>query len=101
MNSPAQRRALVTGGSGDLGSAICARLAADGLHVIVHANANRARADEVVAAIQHEGGSAESVAFDVADGDATRAAIEACCRTARSRSWSTTPASTTTRRWPA
>ena len=71
-----QRRALVTGGSGDLGSAICTQLAADGLHVIVHANANQARADEVVAAIQHAGGSAEAVAFDVVDGDAARAAIE-------------------------
>ncbi|MHB8913265.1 MAG: 3-oxoacyl-ACP reductase FabG [Lysobacter sp.] len=77
MNTPhAQRRALVTGGSGDLGSAICARLAADGLHVIVHANANLVRADEVVAAIHHDGGSAEAVAFDVVDGDAARAAIE-------------------------
>ena len=77
MNTPhPQRRALVTGGSGDLGSAICARLAADGLHVIVHANANLARADEVVAAIQHDGGSAEAIAFDVVDGDASRAAIE-------------------------
>ena len=71
-----QRRALVTGGSGDLGSAICTQLAADGLHVIVHANANLARADEVVAAIHHDGGSAESVAFDVVDGDAARTAIE-------------------------
>ncbi|GAB2627365.1 3-oxoacyl-ACP reductase FabG [Novilysobacter erysipheiresistens] len=71
------RRALVTGGSGDLGSAICMQLATDGLHVIVHANANRARADAVVAAIHHVGGSAEAVAFDVADGDASRAAIEA------------------------
>ncbi|KGM54918.1 3-ketoacyl-ACP reductase [Lysobacter arseniciresistens ZS79] len=78
MTSPsAQRRALVTGGSGDLGGAICRRLAADGLHVIVHANANLARAQEVVAAIHHEGGSAEAVAFDVADGEATAAAIEA------------------------
>ena len=73
----ALRRALVTGGSGDLGSAICARLAADGLHVIVHANDNRARADAVVAAIHHDGGSAEVVAFDVVDGDAARTAIEA------------------------
>ena len=38
-----QRRALVTGGSGDIGGAICRQLADDGLHVIVHANANRAR----------------------------------------------------------
>ena len=71
------RRALVTGGSGDLGGAICRRLAADGLHVVVHANANRARAEAVVAEIAAAGGSAEAVAFDVADGAAARAAIEA------------------------
>ncbi|KQZ56915.1 MULTISPECIES: 3-oxoacyl-ACP reductase FabG [unclassified Lysobacter] len=72
---PTTRRALVTGGSGDLGAAICARLAADGLHVIVHANANLERAQATVAAIRELGGSAEAVAFDVADGEAARAAI--------------------------
>ena len=70
------KRALVTGGSGDIGGAICRRLAADGLHVIVHANANRVRADAVVAQIADAGGSAEAIAFDVADFDATSAAIE-------------------------
>ncbi|BCT92125.1 3-ketoacyl-ACP reductase [Lysobacter helvus] len=70
-----QRRALVTGGSGDIGGAICRQLAADGLHVIVHANANVARADAVVAAIREAGGSADAIAFDVADGEATRVAI--------------------------
>ena len=73
---PTPRRALVTGGSGDLGGAICRQLAADGLHVIVHANAHPARADVVAAGIVAAGGSAEAVAFDVADGDATHAAIE-------------------------
>ena len=77
MNKDSLKRALVTGGSGDLGSAICRRLASEGLHVIVHANANLARAEAVVADIQTAGGSAEAVAFDVADGEATRAAIEA------------------------
>ena len=72
-----RKRALVTGGSGDLGGAICKRLAADGLHVIVHANGNLARAAAVVADIQALGGSAEAVAFDVADADAARSAIEA------------------------
>ena len=72
-----RKRALITGGSGDLGSAISKRLAADGLHVIVHANANPARAEEVVAEICAAGGSAEAIAFDVADGEATRVAIEA------------------------
>ncbi len=69
------RRALVTGGSGDLGGAISRQLAADGLHVIVHANGNLARAQAGVADIVAAGGSAEAVAFDVADGEATGAAI--------------------------
>ena len=73
------RRALVTGGSGDIGGAICRRLAADGLHVIVHANGNLQRADGVVADIVGAGGSAQAVAFDVADGDATRAACSLVC----------------------
>ncbi|NZA28635.1 3-oxoacyl-ACP reductase FabG [Luteimonas sp. SJ-92] len=77
MTANPPRRALVTGGSGDIGGAICRRLAADGLHVIVHANANRARADAVVAAIREAGGGAEAVAFDVADGEAADAALQA------------------------
>ena len=77
MNNDSLKRSLVTGGSGDLGSAICRRLASEGLHVIVHANANLARAETVVADIRAAGGSAEAVAFDVADGEATRQAIDA------------------------
>lgn len=77
MSNPLQRRALVTGGSGDLGGAICRALAAQGAHVIVHANGNLARAEAVRDDIVSAGGSAEAVAFDVADGDATRAAMTA------------------------
>ncbi|KMM75065.1 3-ketoacyl-ACP reductase [Xanthomonas sp. NCPPB 1128] len=76
MSQPAPpRRALVTGGSGDLGGAICHALAAQGLHVIVHANANVARAAAVVEAIVAAGGSAEAVAFDVADAEASAQAL--------------------------
>ena len=75
--SDTQRRALVTGGSGDLGGAICTQLAGAGLHVIVHANGNRERAEAVAAQIRAEGGSAQAMAFDVADGEATRTAIDA------------------------
>lgn len=76
MTDPStKRRALVTGGSGDLGGAICRRLAADGLHVIVHANGNLARAVAAVQEIAAAGGSAEAVAFDVADADASAAAL--------------------------
>lgn len=72
----ASRRALVTGGSGDIGGAICRVLARDGFHVIVHANANRDRAQNVVDAIAETGGSAQAIAFDLTDGAATRAALE-------------------------
>ncbi len=71
------RRALVTGGSGDIGGAIVRALAADGFHVHVHANASRDRAQATVDAIVAAGGSADAVAFDLVDGDATRAAVEA------------------------
>lgn len=75
MSNTTPRRALVTGGSGDLGGAICRALAANGAHVIVHANGNLARAESVRDEIIAAGGSAEAVAFDVADGEATRAAL--------------------------
>ncbi|MEE7548700.1 SDR family NAD(P)-dependent oxidoreductase, partial [Xanthomonas sp. Kuri4-1] len=71
------RRALVTGGSGDLGGAICRRLAADGVQVIVHAHHHRARAEAVVAQIVEAGGQAEAVVFDVADAEASAAATSA------------------------
>ena len=70
------KRALVTGGSGGIGAAICQRLAADGHHVIVHANRSRAKADAVVAGILASGGSAEAVAFDITDRAATASALE-------------------------
>ena len=76
MTHSTPRRALVTGGSGDLGGAICRRLAADGVAVIVHANSNLERARAVAAQITADGGQATAVAFDVADAAATGAAIE-------------------------
>jgi 3-oxoacyl-[acyl-carrier protein] reductase len=70
------KRALVTGGSGGIGAAIARRLAHDGLHVIVHANRNREQAEVVAGEIRAGGGSAETVAFDVADGAASAKALE-------------------------
>lgn len=71
------KRALVTGGSGAIGAAICRRFAADGLHVVIHAHHNLAGAHNLCAELQGNGGSAEAIQFDVADGDATQAALEA------------------------
>lgn len=70
------RRALVTGGSGTIGAAICARLAADGHRVFVHAHGGLERAKHVVDAIVAHGGAAEAVAFDVTDPAAAAAALE-------------------------
>lgn len=70
------KQALVTGGSGDIGAAICHKLAQQGLHVIVHAMNRPESAEQVVASILESGGSAESVCFDVTDAEASRKILE-------------------------
>jgi 3-oxoacyl-[acyl-carrier protein] reductase len=71
------KRALVTGGSGAIGAAICRRLAADGMHVMVHANRNLALAQSLCDELQDHGGSAQAIQFDVTDDSATQIALEA------------------------
>jgi len=71
------RRALVTGGSGGIGTAVCRRLAADGHHVYVHANTNGAHAEALAGEIGAAGGSARAIVFDVVDRAASEAALEA------------------------
>ena len=71
------KRALVTGGSGTLGAAICRALSANGFHVVVHAHRRLAEAESLAAALCDGGGSAEAVAFDVCDNATTLAALGA------------------------
>lgn len=71
-----QKRALVTGGSGAIGSAIAKRLAGDGYAMIVHAHRHPELAEQVVEKIRAHSGSASSVCFDITDGGATRHALE-------------------------
>ncbi|MEO5695113.1 MAG: 3-oxoacyl-ACP reductase FabG [Usitatibacter sp.] len=66
------RRALVTGGSGAIGAAICRVLAAQGCEVIVHANSNFENARAIAATLPN----ARAIAFDITDAEATRAALE-------------------------
>ena len=74
-NSKKLRRALITGGSGEIGSAICTALAAAHASVIVHANAHVDRARQLVDKLQASGAHAELAHFDVCDPEVTQSAI--------------------------
>ncbi len=69
------KRALITGGSGDIGSAIAKQLAEDGFHVIVHANHNLAKAETIVADLTAQKLSAEAVQFDITQAETVEAAL--------------------------
>jgi 3-oxoacyl-[acyl-carrier protein] reductase len=71
------KRALVTGGSGGIGAAICRRLAREGHHVYVHGRQSISAADSLVQEITSDGGSATALHFDVTDAEGTRQALEA------------------------
>lgn len=73
--APARRRALVTGASGAIGGAIARTLAADGFHVLAHANTGRAAVEALVADLQAAGHSAEALVFDVTDAAACAATL--------------------------
>jgi 3-oxoacyl-[acyl-carrier protein] reductase len=71
------KRALVTGGSGGIGAAICRRLAREGHHVYVHARQGVDAAEKVVEEITAAGGSAAALHFDVTNTENTRNVLEA------------------------
>lgn len=68
--------AVVTGGSRGIGRAIAKDLAANGARVVVNYNSSADAAQEVVAAIAGEGGSAIAVQADVSDLAAAQALIK-------------------------
>jgi len=75
--SESQRRALVTGGSGEIGTAICRRLAGAGHYVYVHANEHRDAAETLVQELNATVPCSEVLAFDVTDADVSRVQLEA------------------------
>jgi 3-oxoacyl-[acyl-carrier protein] reductase len=70
------RVALVTGGSGGIGQAVCRRLGADGMPVGVLYAGGATNAEKVVGSITESGGRALAVAGDVADQAAMAAAFD-------------------------
>ncbi len=69
------KRALVTGGASAIGAAISRRLAADGMHVIVHGFARPEAAAALACDIRGAGGSADHLVCDLTDIAATARAL--------------------------
>ena len=68
--------ALVTGAGRGIGREIALALAADGATVIVNYNGSKESAEEVVAKITQEGGSAEAIQCNVSDFAASEAFVK-------------------------
>ncbi|MBW8780145.1 MAG: 3-oxoacyl-ACP reductase FabG [Burkholderiales bacterium] len=66
---------LVTGSSRGIGRAIALRLAQDGYDLVLHCRKEREQAEAAAAEIQALGRTARVLQFDVADRDATAAAL--------------------------
>ena len=67
--------ALVTGGSRGIGEAVCARLAREGVGVLVAARGLE-RCERVAAALRAEGGTAWALALDVSSEESIRTALD-------------------------
>lgn len=65
------KKALVTGGTGGIGEAICRKLAADGYYVYINYNNSKEKAEKLASEI-----NGQAFRFDISDNDAVRNAVE-------------------------
>jgi 3-oxoacyl-[acyl-carrier protein] reductase len=70
-----QQVAIVTGGSGGIGRAICTELARSGCYLVVNYMRNLEGAEQTLAAVLAAGGSGEICQFDVCDREAAEAIV--------------------------
>lgn len=71
-----QKNAIVTGGSGGIGRAICVELALSGCYVIINYMHNRERAEETLKQVLEAGGAGEIRQFDVCDREAAEKCVQ-------------------------
>ena len=71
-----QKNAIVTGGSGGIGRAICVELALSGCYVVINYMHNRGRAEETLKQVLEAGGAGEILQFDVCDREAAEKCVQ-------------------------
>ena len=72
--------AIVTGGSRDIGRAVCIKLAKEGAKVVVNYFHNKAEADETLRLIAEAGGTAIAVQGDMTKGDDVQRLFDECAK---------------------
>lgn len=71
-----QQVAIVTGGSGGIGRAVCLELAKTGCYLVVNYMRSRENAEQTLAQVVAAGGSGEICQFDVCDRKASAAVVQ-------------------------
>lgn len=69
--------ALVTGGSRGIGRAICVKLAGPGCHVLINYHSSPEEAENTLRLVRENGGSGETIQFDVSDQTQIESALSA------------------------